>query len=70
MTGGYDKADCELYTCKEVTAAAQSNLAENTGFLPRLGWSDQAVKLHLEAAQEGAAFLLIYAPGDTDTAPQ
>lgn len=68
MTGGYDQEDCVLYTCKEVIAAAGSNLAENTGFLARLGWADEAVQIHLDAAKEGAAFLLIYAPGDTDTA--
>jgi hypothetical protein len=68
ITGGYDEADCVLYTCKEVIAAAKTNLAENTGFLARLGWADEAVQAHLDAAKEGAAFLLIYAPGDTDTA--
>lgn len=68
ITGGYDEADCALYTCEEVAAAAGRNLAENTGFLARLGWADEAVKMHLDAAKEGASFLLIYAPGDTDTA--
>jgi hypothetical protein len=68
MTGGYDQADCELYTSEEVAAAAERNLAENTGFLARLGWADEAVKAHLDAAKQGSAFLLIYAPGDTDTA--
>lgn len=68
ITGGYDQADCMLYTCKEVAAAAERNLAENTGFLARLGWADEAVQAHLDAAKEGAAFLLIYAPSDTDTA--
>lgn len=68
ITGGYDDADCALYTCEEVAAAAGRNLAENTGFLARLGWADEAVQIHLDAAKEGAAFLLIYAPGDTDTA--
>jgi hypothetical protein len=66
MAGGYDQADCEFYTCKEVADAAQRNLADNKGFLARLGWSDEAVKAHLEAAKQGSAFLLIYAPGDTD----
>jgi hypothetical protein len=68
MTGGYDRADCELYTSEEVAAAAERNLAENTGFLARLGWADEAVQAHLDAAKQGSAFLLIYAPGDTDTA--
>jgi hypothetical protein len=68
LTGGYEQADCQLYTCEEVAAAAQRNLAENTGFLARLGWSDDAVQAHLDAARQGSAFLLIYAPGDTDAA--
>jgi hypothetical protein len=66
MTGGYDEADCGLYTCEEVAAVTERNLAENTGFLSRLGWADEAVKIHLDAAKEGAAFLLIYAPNETD----
>lgn len=68
MTGGYDPADCQLFTCGDVAAAAQRNLAENTGFLARLGWADEAVQAHLDAAKQGSAFLLIYAPGDTETA--
>lgn len=68
MTGGYDDEDVRLSTCAEVAAAAERNLAENTGFLARLAWSDDAVKIHLEKARQGAAFLLIYAPGDTETA--
>lgn len=68
LTGGYDTADCPLYTSEEVVAAAGRNLAENTGFLARLGKSDEAVQKHLDAARQGAAFLLIYAPGDTDAA--
>jgi hypothetical protein len=68
MAGGYDPADCEVYASEEVAAAAERNLADNKGFLARLGWSDEAVKIHLESARQGAAFLLIYAPNDTDVA--
>jgi hypothetical protein len=68
MAGGYDQADCEVYASEEVAAAAERNLADNKGFLARLGWSDEAVKIHLESARQGAAFLLIYAPNDTDAA--
>lgn len=68
ITGGYDRADCELHASEAVAAAAQRNLTDNTGFLARLGWADEAVKTHLEAARQGSAFLLIYAPGDTDAA--
>lgn len=62
FTGGYVPEDCALFTCKEVTEAATRNLDENPSFLPRLGWADKAVKIHLEAAKEGASFLIIYAP--------
>jgi hypothetical protein len=68
MVGGYDQADCEVYASEEVAAAAERNLAGNKGFLARLGWSDEAVKIHLESARQGSAFLLIYAPHDTDVA--
>lgn len=66
MSGGYEPYDCVLRTSEEVAAKAQRNLDENTGFLARLGKSDEAVQIHLDAAKEGATFLRIYAPGDTD----
>ncbi|WP_197054463.1 hypothetical protein [Nitrosococcus oceani] len=66
MTGGYKEADCALYTCKEVIAEAGRNLEEHRGFFSRLSWSDEAVRIHLDTAEQGATFLLIYAPGDTD----
>lgn len=68
MTGGYDAADCTLYTSDEMADSAQRNLAEHTSWLARLGSSDEAVQRHLDAANQGASFLLIYAPGDTDAA--
>lgn len=68
MTGGYDEADCQFFSSTEVASAAQHNLAENTGFLARLGWADEAVQAHLDAAKQGSAFLLIYAPTDIETA--
>lgn len=68
MTGGYEPGDCLLATSAEVAAAAERNLNDHTGFLARLGKSDEAVQVHLTAAQQGASFLLIYAPGDTDVA--
>ncbi len=51
-----------LFTCKEAAEAAARTLDENPILLPRLGWADKAVKIHLEAAKEGASFLVIYAP--------
>lgn len=68
MTGGYDERDCAIYTDEEIAAAAERNLADNPGFLARLGKSDEAVQAHLDAAKQGAAFMMIYAPGDTDVA--
>jgi len=66
LAGGYDPEDCVLYTSEEVAAAAQQNLSDHTGWLARLGKSDEAVQRHLEAAKRGAAFALIFAPGQTD----
>ncbi len=62
MTGGYEPDDCLFFSCKEVMSAAQDNLDQQQGFLPRLGWADKAIKIHLEAAKEGNSFLVIYAP--------
>ncbi|MBN9133792.1 MAG: hypothetical protein J0H48_10570 [Nitrosospira multiformis] len=61
-TGGYEPDDCVFFSCKEVTEAATDNLEKNEGFLPRLGWADEAIKVHLETAKEGGSFLVIYAP--------
>lgn len=67
VTGGYDEQDCVLYTSDEVAEASERNLADNTGFLARLGRSDDAVRVHLNAAKQGATFLLVYAPGDVES---
>ncbi len=66
LTGGYDENDCVFYGAAEVAAATQRNLNENTGFFARLGRSDDIVRIHLAAAKKGAAFLLIYAPGELE----
>jgi hypothetical protein len=65
-TGGYDPQDCVLYGSAEVADVTQRNLEENTGFLSTLGRSDEAVRSHLEAAKNGAAFLLISAPSELE----
>jgi hypothetical protein len=44
---------------------AQRNL-DDTGLMARVGKSAAAVKKHLQAAQQGATFLLVYAPKDDD----
>lgn len=67
ITGGYDPADCLLFTARQVAESAEKNLEDNTGMLARLGRSDEAVRKHLEAARQGDTFLLIYAPGDHES---
>ncbi|MGH8503752.1 MAG: hypothetical protein ACREVE_15065 [Gammaproteobacteria bacterium] len=64
-TGGYEERDCALHTAEEVAESARRNL-ENSGLMARLGKSVAAIRKHLEAAQQGATFLLIYAPDDFD----
>jgi hypothetical protein len=66
LTGGYDPNDCIVYKSEDMATAAAENLKENTGWLARLGKSDEAVQAHLNAAKQGAAFMLIYAPDDTE----
>jgi hypothetical protein len=65
-TGGYEERDCDLHTAEEVAEAAQRNL-DNTGLMGRLGKSVAAIKKHMQAAESGATFLLVYAPNDLDT---
>ena len=65
LTGGYDGPDCLLLTCEEVRKGANESLS-HTGFLATLGKSDEAVRRHLEAAEKGATFLVIYAPDDLE----
>ena len=66
LTGGYDARDCQLVSAEDVAKGAQQNLEDHTGFLARLGKSDEAVRTHLEAARHGSTFLVIYAPGDLE----
>ncbi len=64
FTGGYVPEDCEFFSCKEASQAAAENL-DTGSFLPRLGGADKVVEIHLKAAEEGASFLVIYAPDST-----
>ena len=64
-TAGCDQRHCEIHPAEEVAKAAQDNLGK-TGFMARWGNSATAVKKHLQAAQNGATFLLVYAPKDED----
>jgi hypothetical protein len=66
FAGGYDPNDCLLFSAEEVSRNAKQNLEQNTGFLARLGKSDEAVRAHLRAAEKGSTFLVIYAPGDLE----
>jgi 20S proteasome alpha/beta subunit len=66
MAGGYGEDDCLFYSAAEVADSASRNLEQHTSFLATLGSSDEAVRKHLDAAREGANFLLIYAPGDVE----
>ena len=66
LTGGYDAGDCQLATAAQVLERAERNLEAHTGFIARLGSSDEAVRRHLDAAREGDSFLLIYAPSDLE----
>lgn len=66
MTGGYDREDAAVYRCDEVVKASEQNLENHTGWLARLGKSDEMVKRHLAAAKQGAAFAVIYAPSDIE----
>jgi hypothetical protein len=67
-TGGYEEADCVFYSSEEVAKASRENLEQHTSWLSQLGKSDEAVRAHLASAKRGAAFLLIYAPGEIDSA--
>ena len=60
----FDPAACTLHGSEEMQAFLEKNLSENNGFLAKLGKSDDAVKVHLEAAKKGATFLLTHAPDD------
>src|SRR5215217_7834208 len=62
---GYGKQDCSIHTAEKVAEAAQRNI-DDTGFMARIGKSVAAVKKHLQAAQQGATFVLVYAPNDDD----
>lgn len=55
-----------IFDAAEVARTTRQSLEQNTGFLARLGRSDDAVARHLEAAEHGHSFLVIYAPGDLE----
>jgi hypothetical protein len=67
LTGGYDAADCQLFSAQDVARDTQRNLDNNTGLFATLGTSDEAVQKQMAAARDGSTFLVIYAPGDLES---
>jgi len=65
LSGGYDEDDCKLLAASQVLPAATDQL-EDSGCLARLGMADEMVQKHLNAANKGHTFLLIYAPSDPE----
>jgi hypothetical protein len=65
---GFAAADCRHYTSEEMASLAGKKLNRNSGFLATLGKSDEIVQRMLDAAKDGAAFLLIHAPHDDEAA--
>jgi hypothetical protein len=63
--GGYDPLDCSLHAA-EIVAANMQRCLEYAGLLARLGASVKAIEKDLQAAQNGATFLRVYAPNDLD----
>jgi hypothetical protein len=63
---GYSKQACSIHMGEKVAKVVQRNI-DDAGFMARIGKRVAAVKKHLQkAAQQGATFLLVYAPNDDD----
>ncbi len=67
LTGGYEAADVMAFGAEEVLAGIARTLPER-GVLSWLGEEREAVDRHREAAEQGAAFLLVYAPSADEAA--
>lgn len=65
FSGGYSEEDCRLASGNQVTPAARDQL-HDPGWLGRLGKADDMVRQHLEAAEKGSVFLVIYAPTEPE----
>ncbi len=61
---GYSK-QASIHMGEKVAKVVQRNI-DDAGFMARIGKRVAAVKKHLQAAQQGATFLLVYAPNDDD----
>ena len=68
LTGGYEEDEVLHYRGDEVIADAEQT-RDNLGVLARLGlsmeWSE--VERDVQLAQQGAAFLVVYAPSEAET---
>ncbi len=66
LTGGYEEDEVLQFRSDEVIADAEQTRA-NLGLLGRLGMEWPEVERYFELAQQGAAFLVVYAPSDAET---
>jgi len=68
LTGGYEADEVLQFRSDEVIADAEQT-RDNLGLLARMGlnmeWSE--VERDVQLAQQGAAFLVVYAPSDAET---
>jgi hypothetical protein len=68
LTGGYEADEVLQFHSDEVIADAEQT-RDNLGLLARMGlnmeWSE--VERDVQLAQQGAAFLVVYAPSDAET---
>jgi hypothetical protein len=65
LTGGYDEQECKLVRSDELVPLAQGHLA-GADWLSRLGKADEMLERQLAAAHRGSAFLVIYAPTESE----
>lgn len=63
---GIAEDDCRLVDGATYASMARQELAQNTGFLANLGRTHDIVRRSLDAAENGAAFLLIRAERNED----
>jgi hypothetical protein len=68
LTGGYEADEVLQFRSDEVIADAEQT-RDNLGLLARMGlnmdWSE--VERDVQLAQQGATFLVVYAPSDAET---
>ena len=67
LTGGYEEDEVLRFRSDEVIADAEQTRA-NIGLFTKMGVEWEAVERYLELAQQGATFLVVYAPSDAEMA--